>query len=65
MWPPLVHGTCHLDLLLLLIELESIFCVAASNSRNCLAYKNALANTQTDRNKQKESFGNSFHSFPE
>ena len=52
-WPLLVHGPCHLDLLLLLIELGSIFCVASSNSNYHLAYKNALAKTQTDRKKKR------------
>lgn len=52
-WPLLVHGACHLDLLLLLIELGSIFCVASSNSNDHLAYKNALAKTQTDRKKKR------------
>ena len=47
-----IHGACHLDLLLLLIELGSIFCVASSNSSPCLAYKNALAETQSDRKKR-------------
>lgn len=59
-WPLSVHGACHLDQLLLLIELGSIFCVASSNSNNCLAYKMMLANTQINRRKKK-SLGNGFH----
>lgn len=41
--PLSVHGACHLDLLLLLIELRHIFCIASSNSGNCFAYKTLLA----------------------
>lgn len=61
-WPLSVHGACHLDQLLLLIELGSIFCVASSNSNNCLAYKMMLANTQINRRKKKE-FGKWFSLF--
>lgn len=49
-----IHGACHLDLLTLLIELGSIFCVASSNSSPCLAYKNVLAETQSNREKKKK-----------
>lgn len=52
-----MHGVCHLDLLLLLIELGNIFCVAPGNSRNCLADKNALAKTQTKGKKRVWEIG--------
>ena len=48
-----IHGACHLDLLPSLIELGSIFCVASSNLSPRLAYKNALAETQSNRKKKK------------
>ena len=55
MRPLSVHGAGHLGLLLLLIELRSVVCVFTSDASHCLAKKNTLAKTQTNR--KKKGFG--------